>query len=314
MRSAFNKFALVLILSAVVVLMYKFINRDSLMYAIQHSLPPKEASVLAGMLLGVKDFEKQFYGKLKDVGLVHLMVASGANIALVARLTIEKLAGLLGRKTAIGWGMAAIWGYAAMVGWEAPIVRAAILISIYYWAQILGRKYNILTGIGMTVGVMLAANWEFASELSFWLSVTTFGAIAVRDRSGEKREGVFKEDLRTTLWVSLWISPILSLVFGEFSLVSPAVNAFCLFAVEYISVVGFIGVISYLVWPLAGNLMLMLIYPFLKYLVIVSEGVGSLGWIKVRVDFNWYLFAGWYSVLLYVLLKRKNEGKNMAFV
>ena len=56
------------------------------------------------------------------------------------------------------------------------------------------------------------------------------------------------------------------------------------------------------------------IYPFLKYLVIVSEGVGSLGWIKVRVDFNWYLFAGWYSVLLYVLLKRKNEGKNMAFV
>ncbi len=294
-------------------LMYRFIDKQGLIDVVWRALPDREAGLLSGMLLGVKDFEGQFYNDLKEVGLVHLVVASGANVALITRMVTEKLAGWLGRKRAVVLGLAAVWGYARMVGWEAPIIRAAILISIFYWGQLLGRKYNVLRGLGLAIIVMMVANFDYVTSVSFWLSVVAFGAIAIRNNEGQGKMWLV-DDLKTTGWVSLWVSPILAKVFGEFSLVGPMIGAFCLFLVEYISVVGGVGVLVGLVWPFGGRLILMFLYPFLKYLVMVSEGVGSWSWITVDLNFNWYLLAGWYVVLLYVLLRRVNENKNPAFI
>jgi competence protein ComEC len=122
-------------------LIYRFVNRDSLIYVVNQSLPGTEAGLLNGMLWGDKTgFSKDFYNQLKNSGLVHLVVVSGSNIILVFKGLVESLAKLIGRKKAIGLGFVIVMGYLEIVGWEVPVVRAMILVSVMYWAQILGRK------------------------------------------------------------------------------------------------------------------------------------------------------------------------------
>jgi competence protein ComEC len=95
-----------------------FVNKDSLMGVIYQNLPPLEAGLLGGMLLGDETgFEKEFWSLLKNSGLVHLVVVSGTNMMLVFGGLVENLAKILGRKKAIGVGfLIALW-YLEMVGW-----------------------------------------------------------------------------------------------------------------------------------------------------------------------------------------------------
>ena len=215
-------------------LIYKFIMKEDLIYVIERNLSGDEAAVLRGILLGDKSgFRKSLYENLKTSGLVHLMVASGSNVMLLSRWLIEGTARCWGRKWAIGWGLGLIWGYAAWVGWEAPIMRAGLLMSIYYWAQLLGRRFNLWRAIILTVGLMLVIEPDFYKSVSFWLSMVSFGAIVGAEEWKLRLTG---SDLGMTVWVSLAVTPILALVFGKISLVAPVSNVAVLFLVEAISV------------------------------------------------------------------------------
>ena len=50
-----------------IIMIYKFVNKDSLIYVIRQGLPPQEAGLLGGIILGDKSgFEKKFYENLKN--------------------------------------------------------------------------------------------------------------------------------------------------------------------------------------------------------------------------------------------------------
>jgi len=34
-------------------------------------------------------------------------------------------------------------GYAGLTEWQVPVLRAALLLFLYYWAQLLGRKFDV---------------------------------------------------------------------------------------------------------------------------------------------------------------------------
>ena len=290
---------LVLIIAGVV-LMYKVINKDSLIGVINQSLPPREAGLLAGMLFGEKSgFEKDFWADLKASGVVHMVVVSGTNVVLLSGILIENLAWLLGRKKTIVMVLVLVWGYAGMVGWEPPVVRAVLLVSIYYWAQLLGRKFDIWRSLVLVILMMLIADWTMIKGISFWLSFLAFFAVVTG-----KNKGVFK-DFITTVWVSLWITPVMAMTFGKISLISPLSNMLVLFLVEIISIIGGLGVIIGLIWLFLGKIVLMMVFPFLKYFILTTEWIGGWRWVSAEVKFNWVILAGWYMVLFYILLKRK---------
>jgi len=283
-----------------VILIYKFVKRDSLIYVVNQSLPGMEAGLLNGMLWGDKSgFGKDFYNSLKDSGLVHLVVVSGSNIILVFRGLVENLAKMIGRKMAIGLGFVLVLGYLDLVGWEIPVVRAMILVSVMYWAQILGRKYHLTRGL-MLSGVIIILAWPGSvREVSFWLSFGAFIGVVTCPW-----KGVF----RSALWVSLWISPIMGLFFGKVNLISPISNLLVTLIVETITVVGFMGSFVGLIIPILGKLILWTILPLLKYFGVVVEIVGNWGWVNMNVNFNILILLGWYLILIYFLLKLKNKS------
>ena len=280
------------VLVLLVVLIYRFVNRDSLIYVINQSLPGTEAGLLNGMLWGDKSgFSKDFYNQLKNSGLVHLVVVSGSNIILVFKGLVENLAKLIGRKKAIGLGFVVVLGYLEIVGWEIPVVRAMILVSVMYWAQILGRKYNLVRGLILS-GLIIVLAWPGSiKEVSFWLSFMAFIGVITCP---------WKNVLASSFWISLWISPIMGLFFGKLNLVSPLSNLLVILIVETITVVGFVGTFLGLIIPVLGKLVLWSIWPLLKYFGMVAGMIGNWGWINLEVKFNYLMLLGWYMILIWL--------------
>lgn len=273
-------------------LIYKFINKDSLMGVIYQSLPPVEAGLLGGMLLGDETgFEKEFWNVLKNSGLVHLVVVSGTNMMLVFGGLVENLAKIFGRKKAIGIGFLIALGYLEMVGWQIPVVRAMILVSVMYWAQILGRRYSIYRGLIFSVLIIVLAWPKSLLEVSFWLSFGAFVGVVT-----SPWRGIF----RSSFWISLWISPIMGYFFGKINLISPISNLLVMLTVQLITVVGFLGSIVGVFIPILGNLILWSIWPLLKYFSLVAEVIGSWRWVNVGVDFNILIVFGWYLILIWI--------------
>jgi predicted membrane metal-binding protein len=191
---------------------------------IYQSLPPVEAGLLGGTLLGDESgFEREFWNLLKNSDLVHLVVVSGTNM---------------------------------------------ILVSVMYWAQLLGRKYDIFRGLIFSVLIIVLAWPQSLYEVGFWLSFGAFVGVVTSPWRGI---------LGSSFWISLWISPIMALFFGKINLVSPISNLLVIITVQVITVVGFLGSIVGIIIPILGKLILWSIWPLLKYFVVVAEviGVGS---------------------------------------
>lgn len=274
----------------IVFLMYKFVNKDSLMGVSNRTLPPTEAALLNGIIFGDKlSFQKDFYTDLKNAGLVHLVVVSGSNLMLLSNGVIGGLAWILGRKKTIVLTMMLAVGYAAMVGWELPVVRALLMLGLMYLAQLLGRKYNVGRGLIVAVVIMFLADNRVLGQLSFWLSVTAFiGVITNKSRN----------ILLEVVWINLWITPIIGLIIGKIAWVTPVTNLLVVGAMGIISGVGIVGMAT-------GGWLLWLIYPMLRLLALVAVIGGNVGvW---QIKFNGYLALGWYLILIYWLLKRRQN-------
>jgi competence protein ComEC len=283
------------------ILIYKFVNKDSLMHVIEYSLPPREAGLLGGIIFGDKSgFEKGFYENLKNSGLVHLVVVSGSNVMLLVGGLIEHLAAYLGRKKTIVMGLVIGFGYAAMVKWEVPVVRAMLMLSIFYWAQILGRKYDLARGLGLAVLIMVIGDFEVLKSVSFWLSISAFLGVVTTES---------KNEFLKTVWISLWITPILGLIFGKVSIISPVTNMLVMGLVEVVTIVGVIGAGVGLIIPVLGKVVLWLCYPTLSFLAVVAEVGGAWKWSVLEIKFNSLMLVGWYLAMIVYVKNRNNTSR-----
>ncbi len=283
------KFKEIVCLLIIWFLIYKFIKRSDLIGVIQRALPSGEAGLLAGMVWGEKGLiSRDLYNLLKNTGLVHIVVVSGANLMIIGRRIIESLAKLIGRKMAIIGGGGIVLLYVNLVGWQIPVVRAVLFLAIYYWAQFLGRQFKVSRALFLVILVMFLADFKIFTEISFWLSVTAFLGVLL-----SQEEGV----LKSTIWVSLFILPILSIFFGTVSVLTPIINLGVLFLVEIITIIGFLGSVMGLVWNGFGKIILSASYPMLRYLIEVVEVVGKWEWGVVNFQFNWWMLWGWYLVI-----------------
>jgi len=181
--------------------------------------------------------------------------------------------------------------YLEIVGWEIPIVRALILISVMYWAQILGRKYNLVRGLILSVLIIVLAWPGSVTEVSFWLSFLAFVGVVTSP---------WKGILKSSLWISLWISPVMAISFGKINLIGPISNLLVLITVETITIIGFLGSIIGVFIPILGKIVLWTIWPLLKYFVVVAEIIGNWEWVNLAVNFNYVILLGWYMILIWI--------------
>ncbi|HWS48913.1 MAG TPA: ComEC/Rec2 family competence protein [Candidatus Methanoperedens sp.] len=291
------EFRLYLVVFVFWLISYLCIKKDDLLNVIQSSLPPREAALLMGMVWGEDELlSSDMYRMLVNSGLIHIVVVSGANLMILGKALIENLAKYFGRKVAIVGGGGILLIYVNLVGWEIPVVRAILFLGIYYWSQLLGRRFNMTRSFFVVGLVMILADYKILGNVSFWLSMLAFTAIILNRKSGV---------LQNTIWVNIFVLPVISIYFGKISFLTVVSNLMVLFLVEILTIMGFLGSVIGLLCFKLGSLIIVFSYPLLRYFIEVVEYMGGIGGV-FDFKFNWWLLTGWY-LLIAVYWYEKNK-------
>ena len=246
--------------------------RKKLVLFYQSALPEPHASLVSGLVLGSKaSIPTEFWDQLISTGTVHVVVASGMNVTLVAGFLLTLTILFLPRQKAVILALVGIWIYAVLSGFDAPIIRAAIMGSLAFSAQALGRVNLAWRALFLSALLMLLVNPLWIVDLGFILSFVATASLMLFEARVKKLvyfvPAIFREGLSTSLAAQIGVTPILLLTFGRYSVISPFVNALVLWTVAPVTVIGMIaGMVSIITIPL-GKLILFLTYPLTSWFI-----------------------------------------------
>ena len=239
----------------------KWINqlRIGLNHIYQQTLPEPAAALLAGIVLGVKSsLPGDFYQNLRSAGLIHVVVASGANVIFVSNIIVGALNQALNRRWALLVSLPAIWVYALLAGGDAPVIRAAIMANFAILAGFFGRQKETVRILIITAVIMVIFAPTVIFELGFQLSfAATAGILLFKKKidsciSRLPGSSFLGDDLATTLSAQVLTTPLLLTSFGQLRPLSFVPNALLLWLVPEIMILGFIlAVLGLLFLPIA---------------------------------------------------------------
>ncbi len=146
--------------------------RERLLALTYRLYPDPEASLLAGILLGVESgIPPDVKAAFQDSGTAHIIAISGFNIAILSALFATLFSRLLGRWRGAIAALACIAVYTLLVGAGASVVRAALMGGLTLFAVQLGRRQDGFNTLAIVALVMALINpnvlWDAGFQLSF---------------------------------------------------------------------------------------------------------------------------------------------------
>lgn len=250
--------------------------RKKLLNFYNSNLPEPHSSLVSGMVLGSKaNIPDDFWVKLKSTGTAHVVVASGMNATLVAGFLMSTFLIFVPRRKAVIVAILGVWFYALLAGFEAPIIRASIMVTVAYVAMYFGRVGDTYRSLFYTGALMLLIKPLWITDLGFILSFSATLSLILFEakikRKVMKVPGIFREGLSTSLSAQVLVLPILFFAFGTISLTAPISNALVLWTVPIITNLGMIAGITSLIWEFPGKVILMLSFPLTSWFIGVID-------------------------------------------
>ena len=200
--------------------------------ALKGALPPPEAALLRGMVLGDDALmPKPVRDELRRAGLGHLVAASGANIALLAILGMAAGAALgVARRTRLLVVLGLVAGYVPLAGSGASIQRAGVMGAAGLIAALASRPAARWYALLLAAAVTLALDPLAADDPGWQLSFAAVIAIAVLAAPLRERltcRGIpraLAELIAVTLAASIGTAPVSVARFGTLSLAAIPAN------------------------------------------------------------------------------------------
>lgn len=285
--------------------------RQELREVFNFVFPKPFDGIVSGIVLGDKQLiSSSFYEKLKQTGTLHIMVASGMNIAMVSESCLSFLTLFFKRKRAILFLFVLIWFYSIMSGFNPPIVRAAIMASLVYFGQILGKKTGSGRILFFTAGLMLLFEpfllWDIGFQLSF---LATAGLVFIQPYLKNSGFFLFKSsNFSSTMAAQITTLPVLVGNFGQLNLASPFVNLLVLWPIPFILEAGFVIGFLGLLWIKLAIIPSYLIFPLLLYIEQVVNMTASIKFFQVQLPvFQPWIWLGYYIILCVLLFRLKRS-------
>lgn len=284
--------------------------RESIINLFNSSMSPIQSSLMLGIVFGIKqEMPSDFYDKLQKTGLLHVVAASGMNIAMVGGFLVGLFSLIFRRQLALVLSIVGILFYAFMAGLEPSIVRASIMGILVISAQLFGRQNSSFLGLFAAGFMMLFLNPSLIFDVGFQLSfMATLGLIYLRPLFVLNKKlkqiiqkSIIGEDLITTITAQIFTLPILLVNFGNYSLASILVNGLILWTVPILMIFGGLASIGGLFFEPVGKLILYLSLPLLIYfekIVDVFAGIG--GQIELK-NLSILVICGYYLILVSII-------------
>ena len=242
-------------------------------------------SYLLGMKAGLPDDLDE---NLRTVGLVHIVVASGAHLSILIEIA-RKIFGKLSRFAGLLFSVIFVVFFMAMVGWTPSIMRAGVMTILTLLTWYVGRKFAPWRIILIVAAGTLLVNPMFMINLGWLLSFASFAGIMILGPRltkffyGEKEPGFVAEVVITTLAATLMTLPIILYYYGMVSLISVVANLLILPTLPYaMGLVFLTGVVAGV--PLVEIVAGFVATKILDFHIVVVEFFGGMKSFLIEIE------------------------------
>jgi competence protein ComEC len=307
--------------------------RERLSASLARALPEPQGSLAQGILLGLRgNIPDSLYEAFSRTGTAHLLAISGLHISIIIAMLLSFGIMVFGRRRSIYiWlTLALMWLYALLAGMHPPIIRAAIMGSLFLIAEYLGRQRSAIIALAFAAAVMVGVQpyvlWGVSFQLSFLAMaglVLLYPYFQTWGRQGVARlfknrgkivptATIITDGFAVTLAAILAVGPLVAYNFGTFSLVALPATFFSLPALPFIIVTAALVAFAGLLASLAAQIVGWLSWLFLSYLIFVVQGFDALPFSSFHVSTisSWHIW-GYYAILAGVIASL-NHRKQLA--
>ena len=256
---------------------------------VYHIYPDPEASLLAGILLGVDTgIPPELQTAFQITGTAHIVAISGFNITIIAGLFVVVFSRIFGRRRGAVAAALGIAVYTLLVGAEASVVRAAVMGGLSLLARQIGRRQQGLNSLAFVAALMSLFNPFYLWDVSFQLSfMATLGLVLYAGPMTQATADFFKrwlpapavnriigplsEFFLLTIAAQITTLPIMALRFQRFSLIAFIVNPLVLPAQTAVEILGGLSILGGLLYLPLGRLIGLLAWPFVAFTIQTVE-------------------------------------------
>jgi competence protein ComEC len=303
--------------------------RNSLSQSLARVIPEPQASLAQGVVLGIRyNIPQSIKDDFAGTGTAHLLAISGLHLSILAGILLSIGIRLFGKRRYIYiWlALGVIWFYALITGLNPPVVRGAIMASLFLSAELLGRQRTAVTSLAFAAAIMVGIDphilWDAAFQLSFLGMAGLIFIAPPLMRLGRKivdkafrEEGVgaslaniVTDSFSVTLAATIAVWPVVAHYFGIVSLVGPLATFLALPALPALIVLGALsGIIGLAFLPIAQGIG-WLAWLFASYILFIVRGLAWLDISTAEVDAVGIPFiATYYAVLAIVIWLMSNR-------
>ncbi len=293
---------------------YEVLNyiKSCLTENLQLAASTKAAGELSGILLGDKsaldDESKELFS---GGGISHILAISGLHVSMLG-MGLYKRFRKLGIPYVASCGISSfiLLSYGIMTGNSVSTMRAVIMCLIAFLGDLLGKKYDMLNALGLSVIMICFENPFVAAYMGFWLSVIAVVGIGVVCKGLEKIK--LPRGLFFSIGIWLTTAPLSAFFFYEIPSYSILVNALVL---PFMGILFLMGLVSAVVYGFStglGRLLMWLPEHILDFYRMVCRLAIGMPLSKIRTGhFSVYKLMLYYGLLLlmvYIVLHRAKKA------
>ena len=314
-------------------LQWIYASRERLSASLARALPEPQGSLAQAILLGLRgNIPDSLYQAFSRTGTAHLLAISGLHISIIIAMLLSFGILVFGRRRSIYiWlTLALIWIYALLAGMHPPIIRAAIMGSLFLIAEYLGRQRSAIIALAFAAAVMVGIQphvlWSVSFQLSFLAMAglvllypyfQAWGRKGVASLFGTRERiaaagGMITDGFAATLAAIVAVGPLVAYNFGVVSLVALPATFFSLPALPFIIVTAALVAFAGLLASLAAQMLGWLAWLFLSYLFFLVQGFDALphSSLEVTTVSTWHIWG--YYVILAGVIAFLNHRKQLA--
>lgn len=297
--------------------------RSRMSNSIAAAIPQPQSSLAQAILLGDRqNITQNLNNAFARTGTTHLLAISGMNISMFSGMLLALAIWVLGKRRFLYiWAaIAGVWFYSAITGLDPPVLRAAVMATVFLLGVYLGRQGSAIVAITVAAAVMVgldpSALWSVSFQLSFFamaglilvtpvlqaLLETAFSAVVRKSDSFVAPANFLAASLATTMGATVATLPLLAHYFGILSPISLLANLTIIPVLPVIMLCSGAVALAGLVSLAAATILGYFAWPFLTYMIGAVETFSRSPMASLNTGhLPWAAAAVYYAVLLALL-------------
>ncbi len=291
------------------------------------SIGGDEADFASAIFLGNKgEVSQKIKLAFRRCGASHLLALSGLHLSvLAAGLEFALRAIRVKKKIRIGISALATVLFALVTGLSASVMRAAIMLIIYFASQLIGEERDSLTSLFVALALIIAVRRYAVWDAGLWMSFfATLGLVLFSDRLLPKFSATTRENysaarkffmgalkyvlglLAASLVATLFTLPVTYIAFGGISLISPLSNLWLVpLAQLLLYLLPFVCFLSKV--PLLGDVLVLAARGLIKLICSSAKLFSSSSgvYISIKYPFAPYLIGGFVIIIAVIVFVPK---------